>query len=275
MYYLMNNYERSDVSPKAEVRHLDLRRSTLAWTQEGEGPPVVWAHGLLGNMSSLEQMGVFDWAPLAADNRLVRYDARGHGRSSAEPNPDDFTFAGLADDLLALADVVQPTEPIAAIGCSMGTATILHAVVKKPSRFRCVVLTAPPTAWETRRARASDYIQAADRIEREGETAAADLIARFPRPVMFAGLPSLTIEVGLNLIPSILRGAGRSDLPTSEALRQLALPVLILAWQGDPAHPVATAQRLVELIPNAQLRVAESLGQVRSWNQLAARFLEG
>jgi pimeloyl-ACP methyl ester carboxylesterase len=261
------------MSPKTEVRYLDLRRGTLAWTQEGKGPTVVWAHGLLGDTSSLERMGVFDWAPLAAGNRLVRYDARGHGRSSAEPNPDDLTFASLADDLLALADAVQPAEPIAAVGCSMGTATILHAAVKMPSRFRRVVLTAPPTAWETRRGRASDYMQAADRIEREGEGAASDLIARFPRPAMFACLPSLTIEVDLRLVPTVLRGAGRSDLPAPESLRQLALPVLILAWQGDPAHPVATAERLVELIPNAQLRIAESLQEVHGWNELAARFL--
>jgi hypothetical protein len=36
---------------------------------------------------------------------------------------------------------------------------------------------------------------------------------------------------------------------------------------------VATAERLVELIPGAQLHVAESLEQVRGWNRLAARFL--
>jgi 3-oxoadipate enol-lactonase len=261
------------VSLETEVRHLHLRRSTIAWTQEGQGPAVVWSHGLLGNAFSLEQMGVFDWAPLAVGNRLVRYDARGHGRSSAEPNPDDLTFASLADDLLALADVVEPNEPIAAIGCSMGTATILHAALKKPARFRRVVLTAPPTAWETRRARASVYTEAADRIEREGEAAAVELINRFPRPEMFAALPRLTIEVDLRLVPTVLRGAGRSDLPPPESLRQLDLPVLILAWQGDPAHPVATAERLVELIPNAQLQVAESLEQVHGWNRVAARFL--
>ena len=107
------------MSHKTEVQYLHLRRGTLAWTQEGEGSTVVWAHGLLGDTASLERGGVFDWAPLAAGNRLVRYDARGHGRSSAEPNPDDLTFASLADDLLALVDAVQPTGPIAAIGCSI------------------------------------------------------------------------------------------------------------------------------------------------------------
>jgi pimeloyl-ACP methyl ester carboxylesterase len=227
----------------------------------------------MGNMSSLERIGVFDWGPLAAaGNRLVRYDARGHGLSSGEVDPDDFTYVRLADDLLALADTV---EAVAAIGCSMGTATILHAVLKRPSRFRRVVLTAPPTAWETRRARASGYAEAADTIEREGLSAVTDLIGRFPRPAIFAGLPGFTVEVDLELLPSVLRGAGRSDLPPPEALRQMALPALILAWQGDPAHPVATAERLAELIPGAQLRVAESLEQIRDWNRLAAEFLAG
>jgi pimeloyl-ACP methyl ester carboxylesterase len=261
------------VGLKTEVRHLDLEGGKIAWTQEGAGPTAIWAHGLLGDTTSLERIGVFDWAPLAASNRLVRYDARGHGRSSGEPNPDAFTFVSLADDFLALADLVEPTAPIAAVGCSMGTATILHAVLKRPSRFRRVVLTAPPTAWETRRARASSYTEAADAIERMGQAAATDLIERFPRPAIFAGVPGFTVNVDLRLVPTVLRGAGRSDLPAPEALRRVALPVLILAWQGDPAHPVTTAERLAELIPHARLHVADSLERVQGWNQLTARFL--
>ncbi len=106
-----------------------------------------------------------------------------------------------------------------------------------------------------------------------GEAAATDLIERFPRPAIFAGVPGFTINVALRLVPTVLRGAGRSDLPEPESLRQVALPVLILAWQGDPAHPVTTAERLAELIPHAQLSVADSLEQVRGWNQRVVRFL--
>ena len=75
-------------SPDEAPQYLDLRRATLAWGQQGKGPAVVWAHGLLANHSYLERTGLFDWSVLpAAGYRLIRYDARGHGRSSAAPEP--------------------------------------------------------------------------------------------------------------------------------------------------------------------------------------------
>lgn len=259
------------------LHYLDLPRARLAWSREGQGPTVIWAHGLLANHSYAERMGIFDWSELARQgHQLIRYDARGHGRSIAAPHADDFTFAALANDLIALTRVVQPREcAVAAIGSSMGTATILHAALQAPSRFSRLVLTAPPTAWETRVAQASLYAEAADRIEREGEPAAQAFLARFPRPRLFADLPSLPREVGLERVPALLRGVGRSDLPAPERLREVRLPALILAWRGDSVHPLATAERLAEVLPNAQLRVADSLEQVRGWKHLAARFLGG
>ena len=44
-----------------------------------------------------------------------------------------------------------------------------------------------------------------------------------------------------------------------------SFPALILAWRGDPSHPLSTAERLAELLPNAELHVADSDDDIRAW----------
>ncbi|MCW2527045.1 MAG: hypothetical protein JWM76_1905 [Pseudonocardiales bacterium] len=71
----------------------------------------------------------------------------------------------------------------------------------------------------------------------------------------------------------MLRGAGASDLPAERVLAGLHLPVLILAWAGDPGHPIATAEKLAGLIQGSELRVAETGAQLAQWGRLSAEFL--
>jgi hypothetical protein len=49
----------------------------------------------------------------------------------------------------------------------------------------------------------------------------------------------------------------------------------VLAWSGDPTHPVSTADQLADLLPNAQLHVADDLAGIRSWTGLIYEFLDG
>jgi hypothetical protein len=42
----------------------------------------------------------------------------------------------------------------------------------------------------------------------------------------------------------VLRGAGASDLPPPQVIEKLEMPVLILAWDTDPGHPLSTAEDL-------------------------------
>ena len=68
-------------------------------------------------------------------------------------------------------------------------------------------------------------------------------------------------------IGDLPHGARVLDVPAGSgvALRGLRAPALILAWRGDPVHPVATATRLSELLPRATLHVAATQGELRAW----------
>jgi 3-oxoadipate enol-lactonase len=254
-----------------------VRGARIAWSEAGSGPLAIYAHGLTQSRASETASGMFDWSPVArAGHRLVRYDARGHGRSSGSPDPSQYSWANLAQDLLALADQLSPDAPVSGIGSSMGTGTMLHAAVAAPRRFDRLVLTAPPTAWATRAAQGDMYRAGADLVEQQGPQALAAMAAQAPVPEVFAGLPDFppAPDVNAELLPWVMRGASSTDLPAENAIAELDLPVLILAWAGDPGHPLSTAERLSTLIAGSRLEVARTTADLRDWGRLSADFLK-
>src|SRR5690242_8908402 len=103
----------------AEELTVDAGGVTLAGEEAGEGIPVVLLHGLTATrryvvMGSrmLERNG----------HRVIAYDARGHGRSGPAPDPDAYTYADLAGDLLAVMDANDVDRAVLA-GASMGAHT--------------------------------------------------------------------------------------------------------------------------------------------------------
>lgn len=272
----------------ASAGRLDRPGAQLEWSSEGAGPLCVHAHGMFGSRASDDRWGLFDLSrPAASGRRMVRYDARGHGRSTGRREPDDYSWPRLADDLLALLDHLDPEGgPVDASGASMGTGTLLTAAVREPGRFRRLVLTIPPTAWEARAASVQGYLAAAELVEREGLAGfVAAGSATPPPPVLAEAYAALgpqeaaAVAVGPDvteaLLPSVLRGAARSDLPDPQALAALPHPVLILAWTGDPVHPVLTAERLAELLPGAELHISRTAAEVRGWADRVDAFLAG
>jgi pimeloyl-ACP methyl ester carboxylesterase len=256
-----------------------VRDVELAVRESGQGVPLLWGHGLMGSMEQEDEGGLFEWGSLAESLRLVRYDARGHGRSEATLDPRAYHWRELARDLRGIADALGEEPPILG-GVSMGCATSLHAAVAAPEQTRALVLVGPPTAWDTRPRQARIYRFSAGVVERIGLTpfrclgAVASLgvqnptLARMQRSIM-----NQLRRSDPRAVVAALRGAAASDLPKPGALRSLHVPTLILAWRGDPTHPLSTAQRLAELLPDAELDVAASSDDVQAWPERIRGFL--
>ena len=80
-------------------------------------------------------MDLTTWDRVAAalPGRVVRYDVRGHGRSSIEgPAP---TLSELADDLEAVLEEFAPTGRIVLAGHSLGGMTIMALAEQRPELF--------------------------------------------------------------------------------------------------------------------------------------------
>jgi pimeloyl-ACP methyl ester carboxylesterase len=252
-----------------------VRGSDIAVTETGAGRVLFWGHGFSGSVEQDERMPMFDWARLADGHRIVRWDARGHGRSGGAPNADDYRWDNLARDLAALADALGVGRFVAG-GVSMGAATALHAATLFPERIAGIVLTLAPTAYATRPAQSHRYRTGADLVEREGIAAYVNAVNAEPVPEIlsrFAAEYRFSPAVREDLFPSALRGAAASDLPAEDVVRAVSAPALLLAWDTDPGHPVSTAERLAELLPRAELHVARRLRDVGTWTDLLASFL--
>lgn len=243
----------------------------IAWAFSDEsGHPVVQLHGLTSSRAH-DRLLNLDLGRALSGTRLLRYDARGHGHSSGRPVPEDYRWPALADDLLRLLDYWFPGEPVHGVGPSMGAGTLLHAAVRQPERFSGFTLMLPPTAWQTRPAQAESYRRTADGIEALGLQEYFALGQESPRPPAAADNPDVLPHVAEELLPSIYRGAALSDLPPAAQLAQVAVPTTILAWTGDPGHPLSTAQELAQILPHAELHVAHTPQEVAGWPQLLAR----
>lgn len=240
----------------------------------GEGPPVVVLHGLTGSRANDQAVGT-DWPSALSDShRVIAYDARGHGASNGRPQPVDYDWRNLATDLFTVLAATGVKEPVDGIGASMGTATLLHAAVREPDRFRRLVLTIPPTAWETRAAQADGYRQAADLAETYGVRRLIAMNALQPVPPACAGLVMPAPAIAEDLLPSVMRGAATTDLPAPEVISRLTQPVLILAWTDDPGHPLSTTQALTDLLDDVTVSVAATPEQRAAWPQIARDFLD-
>lgn len=248
----------------------ELDGATLDHDVAGDdGPLVVQLHGLTSCRERDERMGL-DLARALRHHRVLRYDARGHGRSTGDRHPASYAWHHLAEDLLALLDHVAPGETVHGLGPSMGAATLLHAALRDPGRFASLTLAVPPTAWTTRRAQAASYLASAELVEREGLAAFVARAATTGPPPALADAPLTEPAVPEHLLPSVLRGAASTDLPPAEALTGIDVPTLVLAWSDDPGHPLSTAALLHELVDDSRLVVARTPYGIMAWPGLVA-----
>lgn len=252
------------------MHRFEVPGARIAWAFSDEsGPAVVQLHGLTSSRSR-DRVLDLDLGRGLSGTRLLRYDARGHGHSTGRPVPEDYRWTTLADDLLRLLDLWFPDEKVHGVGPSMGTGTLLHAAVREPDRFSGLTLLLPPTAWETRAARAGEYERSAVFIEKYGIERLIAAGRSVEQPPASVGDPDSVPHVSEDLLPSVYRGAALSDLPDPDQLAALTLPTTVLAWIEDPAHPVSTAEALVSLMPNATLQVASTPADVRGWPAVLA-----
>ena len=98
----------------------------VAYSEQGEGRPLVFLHGLMANA------GFFDsQRDLGNAFRIVAIDLRGHGRSPAgSPAP---TIARLSEDVAELAAALE-LEGAVGVGWSLGAAVLWRVLAGSASR---------------------------------------------------------------------------------------------------------------------------------------------
>lgn len=267
----------------------------------GEGPPIVFVHGLSGSWPNwLEQLPVLAGVGAAAGgpyggHRVVAMDLPGFGHS---PMPREaITISGYArivDGLMSELGI----DAAAVVGNSMGGFISAELAIGSPQRVECLVLVSPAGISTYNNPDATRALPALRRTERivsaytgwvvaKAETVAKrprlrnatlGLVARHPsrlpaalaaEQVKGAGKPGF-----IQALEAILRYDDRERLP------EIACPTLIVWGAEDRVIPVRDAAVYAELIPRSRKVVYADTGHVamlerpHAFNALLNEFLE-
>jgi len=223
---------------------------------DGEGDPVtVIAHGLTNNRNELAAL-----TPLVPGTK-VRFDFRGHGRSSA---PEvGYRFADFARDLDAVARAYGATR---AVGTSLGAGAIAHLLSNDPHRFERTVWLMPagldlPFSFKDR------YRKMAAQLDGKTRDEAIEAILNDPERVAEYLAAPWKLELDRVMwdhdhpegVARAIRGV-IEDWPVDhrELLRRVTNRVLLICIESDDIHPIELGHLLAELLPNSELVVYES-----------------
>lgn len=233
-----------------------LDRPGLAVADRGRGRPVLFQHGLCGD--ARQPADVF---PLDRF-RCLTVECRGHGASEAG-DVSAFGIPTFADDVAEVLDEMK-LGPLPVGGISMGAAIALRLAVTRPDLVSALILARP--AWETEPAPANMQANAiVGRLLMEhGPTEARAAFERTPiarelavaAPDNLASLRSFFARAPQRVTAELLvRISADGPGVTAEQVRGIRVPTLVVGHGRDTVHPLAIAERLSGLIPQARLSV--------------------
>jgi len=228
--------------------------ATLHVEIDGDGSPVtVFAHGLTNSCRELAAFTPF------LDGTKVRFDFRGHGRSSV-PEPGAYRFADFARDLDAVASEHGATR---AVGTSLGAGAITHLIAREPDRFERIVLLLP-AALDVPLTDHDDFDRTAHLLETLPRDEAIEaILASSGRVEVYERAPWLRefdmllwqdmSPIGVaRAIREVVRDVALED---RELLREVKAPAMIVCREGDSIHPAELGRILAALIPSSELIV--------------------
>ncbi len=226
---------------------LPIVRLHYAFSGPAAAPALILSNSLGTNFSMWDAQ-----APvLEKQFRLLRYDMRGHGQSSAPPPP--YAVPDLARDVLALADSLNITH-FHFCGLSIGGMIGMSLALQAPKRLRKLVLcnTAPKIGteefWNAR-------IQT---VESKGmKDVAGAVTARWFTPTFQSSSPdkvASAIQVLESLSPQGYVGGCTAvrDFDFRANVAKIPTPTLVISGTQDPAATPADGRFLAEHIPGAR-----------------------
>jgi pimeloyl-ACP methyl ester carboxylesterase len=268
--------EENGMSISAELgdRHtVDLPQGTIAYRETGDGPPIVFIHGLLVNGDHWRKVVpllangyrcIAPDLPLGAHETPLRADAdlsaAGVARLIADfiaaLDLDDVTvIANDTGDVLAQVLVTEHPERIARLVLTPGDAfTNFLPWLIKPLR---VLGFAPPLVSLLARGGRNPAVQKAALVGVARNLPPADVLDGYTRP------PFESAGVRRDLRKFFRHASPSHTVNAARKLRELRIPALIV-WTDErsPLFPKAHGRRLAKLIPDARY---EEVGKSRAF----------
>jgi pimeloyl-ACP methyl ester carboxylesterase len=245
----------------AECRRLDgVRR--------GRGAPLLLIQGMAAHH---EMWGEELLRELEGRFDIVAYDHRGVGRGDRADVP--FTVADLADDAAGVIASAGWTDAHV-LGISLGGMVAQELVLRHPSAVRSVTLgcTSPggpggvisETSYRMVEAIATRDVEHGLRTSFEANLSRR-YAARVPGAFEIYRRRAHAVRVPVPVVLMQFQAALAHD--TTDRLRDVAVPALILHGIADAGIPVANAHQLAALLPAAEVQLFEGAGHLFWWEE--------
>lgn len=280
-----------DVNWREHQRWVHVDGQPVNTIELGEGPPLVFVHGLSGSWPNwLEQLPV-----LAESHRVIALDLPGFGHSPMPGGQITISgYARLLDGLLGALGI----DVAAVVGNSMGGFVGAELAIADPQRVERLVLISAAglsTYRDPRGMRAVRTLTVAEQVIAASTAWVAsksDAVAR--RPGLRNSALGLVVrhpsQLPAALAAEQIRGAGKPgfvqalrallDYPLRERLPEVACPTLIVWGDEDRIVSVKDADVFERLIPDSRKVVFSHTGHMAmlerpsAFNQLLEDFLQ-
>lgn len=230
------------------------------------GAPVVVLSSSLGTTMSM-------WDPqlteLAERFRVLRYDHRGHGGSSAPGGP--YTIAELAGDVVALLDRLR-LAPASIVGLSLGGMVAMWLAAHVPNMVDRLVLCCTAPQLGTR----ESWHERAATVRANGTGVLLEaLLDRWLTPGFREANPG-TVALVREMLESAQPDGYAScceaiaTMDQRRDLARIAAPTLVVAGELDPVVPPSLAAELQGAVAGATLAVVPDAAHLCNLEQPAA-----
>jgi 3-oxoadipate enol-lactonase len=234
---------------------IDVDGCTIHVEVEGpENAPVLMLSNSLGTDLHMWDLQV---GPFRGHFRLVRYDRRGHGKSSVPKGP--YSMEGLGRDVLAILDALA-IERINWCGLSMGGMVGMWLGANAPDRIDKLILSntssymADNALWDARikTARERGLAGLVDgTLERWFTKAFRERAPQAIEPIRQMFLAT-KVDGYVACIEAIRAMDHRPLLP------KITAPTLVIAGRHDPGTTLQAGEFIAQHIPGAKLAVLET-----------------
>ncbi len=223
----------------------------------GSGVPFLFSHGLGGDAEQVAEL-----VGSVPGFQLILYDNRGHGKTGEPGSVDRLNFSTMADDAAVLLNHLSIEKAVVG-GVSMGAGIALAFCLKYPHRARAAILVRPAWLHNPAPPNLAMFAQIAAMIQDAGIERARELFEKsdiyavwkeqYPPAMnsvqgLFSGRSKEAIVATYGAIPHSV------PYTTTEALKGINIPALVLANRRDPIHPFEYAEILGHALPNSQLK---------------------
>ena len=241
----------------------------LAYSDEGQGPPVVFLHAFPLNRTM--------WAPQVAGlsdrYRVVTIDLRGHGESDAPMWR--YTLDQFADDVNGLLEHLGIAKATF-VGLSMGGYILFALYRKYPPLFQALVLADTRATADTPDARDARFSMA-QIAYRRGASAIADLMMpKLLSPATLENREDLRDQLRTIITGNQVSGIAGDLMAMEERpdstplLRTISVPTLVIAGEEDLASPPEEVESMAGHIPGSTFVRIPQAGHLSNMENPAA-----